>query len=63
MSSDDDKCFQCQKTGHMAHYCPCIRCFYCDGYGHVTADCPNKNPPQAYQHDAETTTLEDVILE
>ena len=22
MSSDDDKCFQCQETGHMACYCP-----------------------------------------
>ena len=30
MYSDDDKCFQCQETGHMAHYCPCIRCFDCD---------------------------------
>ena len=27
MSSDNDKCFQCQETGHMAHYCPHIRCF------------------------------------
>ena len=61
MSSDDDKCFQCQETGHMACYCPCIRCLDCDDYGHVTADCPNKILPQAYQQDAETTTLEDVI--
>ena len=45
MSSDDDKCFQCQETGHMACYCPCIRCFDCDDYGHVAADCPNKIPP------------------
>ena len=41
MSSDDNKCFQCQETGHMACYCPHIRCFDCDNYGHVTADCPN----------------------
>ena len=41
MSSDDDKCFQCQETGHMAHYCPHIRCFDCDDYGHVAADCPD----------------------
>ena len=45
MSSDDDKCFQCQETGHMACYCPHIRCFDCDKYGHVTADYPNKIPP------------------
>ena len=24
MSSDNDKCFQCQETGHMACYCPHI---------------------------------------
>ena len=45
MSSDDNKCFQCQETSNMAHYCPCIRWFYCDDYGHVTADCPNKILP------------------
>ena len=45
MSSDDDKCFQCQEAGHMARYCPCIRCFDCNDYGHVPADCPNKIPP------------------
>ena len=55
MSSDNEKCFQCQETGHMAHYCPHIRCFNCDNYGHVAADCPNKIPPQAHQHTAEVT--------
>ena len=44
MSSDDDKCFQCQESGHMACYYPCIKCFDCDEYGHVTADCPDKEP-------------------
>ena len=24
MSSEDDKCFQCQESGHMAHHCPHI---------------------------------------
>ena len=57
MSSDDDKCFQCQETGH----CPCIRCFDCDDYGHVAVDCPDKILPSGILHDAETTTLEDVI--
>ena len=45
MSSDEDKCFQCQELGHMACYCPHIRCFDCDDYGQVTADCPDKIPP------------------
>ena len=22
MSSDQERCFQCQEVGHMAHYCP-----------------------------------------
>ena len=30
MLSEDDKCFQCQESGHMAHHCPNIRCFNCD---------------------------------
>ena len=45
MSSDNDKCFQCQETGHMACYCPHIRCFNSDKYGHVAVDCPDKIPP------------------
>ena len=45
MSSDNDKCFQCQETGHMACYCPHIRCFDCNNYGHVAVDCPDKIPP------------------
>ena len=44
-SSDDDKCFQCQESGHMARHCPHIKCFDCDKYGHATADCPDKIPP------------------
>ena len=45
MSSDNDKCFQCQETSHMAHYCPHITCFDCNNYGHVVADCPDETPP------------------
>ena len=45
MFSDDDKCFQCQETSYMAHYCPHIRCFNCDKYGHVAVDCPDKTLP------------------
>ena len=45
MSSDNDKCFQCQESGHMAYHCPHIKCFDCNKYGHVTTDCPDKIPP------------------
>ena len=45
MLSEDDKCFQCQGSGHMACHCPHIKCFNCDEYGHVAADCPDKIPP------------------
>ena len=45
MSSEDEKCFQCQESGYMACHCPNIRCSDCDEYGHVPADCPDKIPP------------------
>ena len=45
MSSEYDKCFQCQELGPMACHCPHIWCFDCDEYGQVTADCPDKIPP------------------
>ena len=45
MLSDNDRCFQCQEIGHMAHYCPHIQCYDCDNYGHVAMDCPDKILP------------------
>ena len=45
MSSDNDRCFQCQEVGHMACYYPHIRCYDCNNYGHVAMDCPDKIPP------------------
>ena len=33
MSSNNDRCFQCQEIGHMACYCPHIQCYDCDNYG------------------------------
>ena len=45
MSSDNNRCFQCQEVGHMARYCPHIWCCDCDNYGHVATDCPDKIPP------------------
>ena len=53
MSSDDDKCFQCEELGHMACHCPCIKCFDCDEYGPVTADCPDKIPTVRYTSKAQ----------
>ena len=45
MSSDNDRCFQCQEVSHMACYCPHIQCYDCDTYGHVAMDCPDKILP------------------
>ena len=45
MSSDNDRCFQCQEVGHMARYCPHIQCYDCNNYRHVAMDCPDKIPP------------------
>ena len=45
MSSNNDRCFQCQEVSHMACYCPHIQCYNCDNYGHVAMDCPDKIPP------------------
>ena len=45
MSSNNDRCFQCQEVSHMAHYCPHIWCYDCDNYRHVAMDHPDKIPP------------------
>ena len=45
MSSDNDRCFQCQEVGHKACYCPHIWYYDCDNYGHVAMDCPDKILP------------------
>ena len=45
MSSDNDRCFQCQEIGHMACYCPHIWFYDCHNYGPVAMDCPDKIPP------------------
>ena len=61
MSSNNDKCFQCQEMGHMVCYCPHIRCFDCDKYGHVAVDCPDKIPPSGTPacHKGNTTSRHD----
>ena len=45
MSSENDKCYQSQESGHMACHWPNIRCFNCDKYSHVAVDCPDRIPP------------------
>ena len=45
ISSNNDRCFQCQEIGHFACYCPHIQCYDCDNYGHVAMDCPDKILP------------------
>ena len=45
MTTDQERCFQCQEVGHMAHYCPHIKCYDCDNYGHEAMDCPDKIQP------------------
>ena len=45
MSHEEDYCFQCQESGHIAQHCPNVCCFKCDEYGHIVADCPHQVPP------------------
>ena len=57
MSSDDNKCFPCQETSHMAHYCPHIRCFDCDKYGMLPWTVLIKYHLQAHQHTIQVIPL------
>ena len=45
MSHEEDRCFQCQELGHIAHHCPNVHCFECKEYCHIVADCPHQMPP------------------
>ena len=45
MSHKEDRCFQCQESGHIARHCPNVCCFECDKNGHIVVDCPNHIPP------------------
>ena len=45
MSLEEDYCFQCQESGHLAHHCPNVCCFKCDEYGHIVMDCLHRIPP------------------
>ena len=35
MSHEEDHCFQCQESGHMAWYCPNVQCFESDEYRYI----------------------------
>ena len=39
MCHEEDCCFQCQESGHIASHCPNVSCFECDKYGHIVVDC------------------------
>ena len=39
MSHEEDHCFQCQESGHIAQQCPNVHCFKCDEYGQIVVDC------------------------
>ena len=45
MSHEEDCCFQCQESGHIAWHCPNVPCFECDEYGHIVVDCLHQIPP------------------
>ena len=55
MSSDNDKCFQCQETGHMACYCPHIRFLTVTTMDMLLWTALIKYHLQAHQHAAEIT--------
>ena len=45
MSHEEDRYFQCQESGHIAHHCPNVCYFECDEYGHIVVDCLHCIPP------------------
>ena len=57
MSSDDDKCFQCQETGHMACYCPLSDALTVTIMDTLQWIALTKYHCQAHQQDAGTTPL------
>ena len=62
MSSNDDKCFQCQELGHMAYHCPHIKCFDCGEYGHITADCQTRSHCQIHLQGTEIL-MQDAMID
>ena len=50
MSHEEDCCFQCQASGHIACHCPNVCCFECSEYGHIVVDCPHRIRPLVHLH-------------
>ncbi|XP_066905871.1 uncharacterized protein [Halyomorpha halys] len=40
----DRRCYECNKTGHVAAQCKYTRCYECGRQGHVARECPRRNP-------------------
>ena len=45
MSHEEDCCFQCQESGHIACHWPNVHCFKCNEYRHIIVDCLHRIPP------------------
>lgn len=39
----DRRCYECNRTGHLAAQCNLTRCFECGRRGHVARECPKRN--------------------
>ena len=50
MLHEEDHCFQCQESGHIAHHCPKVHCFECNEYVHIVMDCQHRIPPSVHLH-------------
>ena len=61
MSLEEDHCFQCQESGHMACHCPNVQCFECDEYRHIVMYCLHRIPPSGIpaHHNLNIDTLID----
>ena len=64
MSSDDDKCFQCQELGHMACHCPCIKCLIMMNMAMLQQIAQTKSCHQVHLQDKEIPVLtQDAMID
>ena len=68
MSHEEDWCFQCQESGHIAQHCPNVWCFECNEYGHIVVDCPHRIPPSGtptccHRQDSPPGIMPDQLLD
>ena len=57
MLSEDDKCFQCQESGHLAHHCPCIKVSIAMNMVMLWQTVQTKCHHQVHLHDTEIIIL------